>query len=135
MLFKLLGFYLIIGVLIWAAQLASDVYDRTMTSQPTCAEGDAPTVTQVPGVDGSGLLQIGLWGPSLIQTWRHGMALSEIVRPTECTTKGSIKIGSTRCECQAPLIVQGTVRQFHTVRYWAKPDVACEASKPPACNP
>ncbi len=134
MLWTLVKVYLILGLVVWAGQLASDVYDRTAQSGPTCAEGEAATVTQVPGIDASGFLQIVLWAPSLIQSMRHGLPVTEIVRPTECVPKGSIAYRSTRCQCQAPVIFKDQLMSFRTVNYWAAPDVACEAAKPPACS-
>lgn len=134
MLSNLIKAYLILGLVVWAGQLASDVYDRAAQSGPTCAEGDAPTVTQVPGIDASGFFQIVMWAPSLIQSLRHGVPVMEIVRPTECVRKGSIAYRSTRCQCQAPVTFKDQLMSFHTVYYWAAPDVACEAAKPPACS-
>lgn len=134
MIWSLVKFYLILGLVVWAAQLASDVYDRTAQSQPTCAEGDAPVVTQVPGMDASGFLQIIMWAPSLVQTLRHGIPATELVRPTECVPKGSIAFQSARCQCEAPVIIQDKLQSFRTVYYWAAPGVACDAAKPPACG-
>jgi hypothetical protein len=134
MLWNIVKIYLILGVVVWGAHLASDVYNRTMQSQPTCADGDAPTVTQVPGMDASGLLQIIMWAPSLIQTLRHGIPATEFVRPAECVPKGSIAFRSTRCECQVPVIIQKKLQSFRTLPYWAAPDVTCEAAKPTACG-
>lgn len=133
-LVNIIGFYLLIGVALWAVQTGADAYARSTGGGPTCSGNQTPEVHQVLGIDTTGFKQIVAWGPSLVQSLRQGIALGEFVLPHDCAAPGSIAYDSTRCLCRAPLTVDGRVMQFMKLHYWVARDQTCASAKPRSCT-
>jgi len=133
----LLVAYVIFGGVYWIERTVIDV-----ANEEVCSRSEAIAVDQVLGFDNSGLTRIIAWGPSFYQAVvKHGFAVKELFVPSQCVTKGTIEIGSTRCSCQiTPRSDNPALQRQMTIcgtafTYWAKANQTCQSARPAICCP